>query len=98
MAICNIVEYQYLADVKGKSAQCGLHDGNETITNKSYDAATDHVLQGKTNFVRLKPDTLLYWTVGGTADTTNGSKLLADETEVFGVNPGSTLSLYDGTS
>lgn len=98
MAICNIVEYQYLADVKGSSAQCGLHDGNEIITNKSYDAATDHVLQSETNFVRLKPDTLLYWVLDETATTTNGAKMLADETEVFGVKPGSTLSLYDGTT
>lgn len=98
MAICNITEYQYLADVKGNSAQCGFHDGNETVTNKTYNAATDHILQSTTNFIRLKPDTLLYWTLGGTATTTNGVKMLADESEVFGVKPGSTISLYDGTT
>lgn len=98
MATCEITEYAHTAgDKSGHIIPAGFHDSNVTVTNKTYNSATDHVLQSTTMFVRLKSDAVVFFAVDGTA-TANSTSLEAETPEFFGVPKGATISLYDGVS
>lgn len=98
MATVNVTQYEHLAgDSGGKLGQAGFHDGNETVGNTTYTASTGLTVGTKTHYLRLNPDSDLYYRVGAAATATS-TKLDANVIEIIGIKPGATIYFYDGVS
>lgn len=60
-------------------------------------AAASSAFNAQTRFVRLHTDAICSVRFDGSAATTSYPRMAADQTEYFGVQPGSTLSVISNT-
>lgn len=99
MATAHITEYQELAaDGQGNIIQAGKEPAITTQAVTFTTATNSSALDGKTKLIRVIADADAHITFDGTTATANSMRLEANTAEYFGVEPGATLSIYDGTS
>lgn len=104
MATIHVTEFSDLSfDSRNNVVPVGNLSNVIGTTSVIYTTATQHTLDKRTRFVRLKPDADAYVAEGENPTATADSMPIeADVAEYFGVQPkgvtGRRLSFYDGTS
>lgn len=97
MATLQITEFADAQIVDG--VQLPIGKTAQEIQNVTYTTnAASSGMRAGTKFVRLIADAAAYITFDGTAATANSIRLPADTVEYFGVEKGTVINVYDGTS
>lgn len=97
MANLYISEFAVLATAQSGTAQAAAQPAIATQkVDFSGGVASSAEFNSQTRFVRLQTDAICSVRFGGTA-TTSYPRMAADQTEYYGVQPGSTLSVISNT-
>jgi len=98
MATVEITQYSLLTkDLKNQSVQAPQEPSLDTQIVTFTTANDSTTLQEKANLVRIKTNVATYLKFDGTA-TASSMSMAADTVEYFGVQPGTLISCYDGTT
>lgn len=98
MANLYISEYAVLASAQGGAAQAAAEPALAVQkVDFSGGAALSSAFNSQTRFVRLHTDAICSVRFDGSTATTSYPRMAADQTEYFGVQPGSKLSVISNT-
>jgi hypothetical protein len=93
-----ISEYAVLAEARSGTAQAAAEPALATqAVDYTAGATFSAVFTSQTKIVRLQPDTVCSVRFGGDEATTNHMRMAAGQTEYFGVQPNSQLSVIPNT-
>lgn len=100
MASLYITEYAGLAVMDGTQVQCGQEPALQTQKLAIGAEVDSTAFHAQTRFVRLHTDAIcsVKFSSGAAVNaTTNDTRLAANQTEFFGVQPGGNLSVISNT-
>lgn len=93
-----ISEYGVLAEASRGTAQAVAEPALATqVVDYTAGATLSSVFSSQTKIVRLHTDDICSVRFGGSAATTSNMRMVAGQTEYFGVQPGSRLSVISNT-